>query len=126
MRVVRTWLPLVIIATGLAIILATRTETGIEGGGMLVATGISVWLLNWFYRLGVRGDRDRDREDRARAYFDAHGRWPDEDEPLPARSESDPEAPAGAAERPAPGHRTAPPAHGPASGPSRPSRRPPG
>ena len=126
MRVVRTWLPLVIIATGLAIILATRTETGIEGGGMLVATGISVWLLNWFYRLGVRGDRDRDREDRARAYFDAHGRWPDDDEPLPARSEDDPEAPEGAAERPAPGHRTAPRAHGPASGPSRPSRRPPG
>ena len=27
---------------------------------MLVSAGLSVWLLNWFYRLGVRGDRERD------------------------------------------------------------------
>ena len=120
MRVVRTWLPVAIIAIGLVIILATRTETGIEGGGMLVAAGISVWLLNWFYRLGVRGDRERDQEDRARTYFDAHGRWPDEDEPLPADPE--PEAPP----RPAPPHRTAPPSHRPGSGGSRPTRRPSG
>jgi hypothetical protein len=117
MRVVRTWLPVAIIAVGLAIILATRTETGIEGGGMLVAAGLSVWLLNWFYRLGVSGDRDRDREDRARAYFDAHGRWPDEDEPPP---------PADAPPRSSPPHRTAPPAHGPGPGTSRPTRRPSG
>ena len=76
---------------------------------MLVAAGISVWLLNWFYRLGVRGDRERDREDRARAYFDAHGRWPDEDEPLPARSEATPRRRRGRPTRPAPAHRTAPP-----------------
>ena len=121
MRLVRTWLPVAIIVIGLAIILATRTETGVEGGGMLVAAGISVWLLNWFYRLGVRGDRERDREDRARAYFDAHGRWPDEDEPLP--SDSAPEADAAPGPRPGPPHRTAPPAHRPGSGASRSTRR---
>ena len=32
---------------------------------------------NVLHRMGVEGDRDRDQEDRARAYFDEHGRWPD-------------------------------------------------
>jgi hypothetical protein len=30
------------------------------------------------YRIGVAGDRDRDREEEARRFFDEHGRWPDE------------------------------------------------
>jgi hypothetical protein len=36
-----------------------------------------VLLLNVLYRIGVQGDKERDREDEARAYFDKHGRWPD-------------------------------------------------
>jgi len=28
--------------------------------------------------MGVSGDAERDREEEARAYFDRHGRWPDE------------------------------------------------
>jgi hypothetical protein len=32
------------------------------------------------YRIGVQGDRDRDREEDARRFFDEHGRWPDEPE----------------------------------------------
>ena len=55
------------------------SETGLEGGALLVAAGLSVWLLNLLYRVGVKGDRERDAEDRARAYFDEHGRWPDEE-----------------------------------------------
>ena len=55
------------------------SETGLEGGTLLVAAWLSVWLLNLLYRVGVKGDRERDEEDRARAYFDEHGRWPDED-----------------------------------------------
>jgi hypothetical protein len=27
----------------------------------------------------VAGEADRDREEEARTYFDAHGRWPDDD-----------------------------------------------
>jgi hypothetical protein len=37
-----------------------------------------VFLLNFFYRMGASGEADRDREQEARDYFDAHGRWPDE------------------------------------------------
>jgi hypothetical protein len=77
---VRTWLPVTIIVAGFVVMLATGfSENGVEGGTLLVAAGLSVWLLNLLYRVGVQGDRERDEEDRARAYFDEHGHWPDEE-----------------------------------------------
>jgi hypothetical protein len=86
MSLVRTWLPLTIIGAGLVVAVAMGfSETGVEGGTLLVAAGLSVWLLNWLYRFGVRGERERDDEDRARAFFDEHGYWPDEDPPPPRR-----------------------------------------
>jgi hypothetical protein len=36
-----------------------------------------VLLLNVLYRIGVEGDKERDREEAAREYFDKHGHWPD-------------------------------------------------
>ena len=30
------------------------------------------------FRIGIEGDRDRDREDAARDYFAEHGHWPGE------------------------------------------------
>ena len=84
MRVVRTWLPAAIILAGFVLATATGfSETGVEGGTLLVAAGLSVWLLNILYRIGVKGDRERDEEDRARAYFDEHGYWPGEEPPRP-------------------------------------------
>jgi hypothetical protein len=91
LKVVRTWLPVAIIVAGF--ILATATgfsETGLEGGALLVSAGLSVWLINLLYRIGVRGDRERDAEDRARAYFAEHGRWPDEDRPNRRRDDAEP------------------------------------
>ena len=77
---VRTWLPVGIIAAGFVLAAVTGfSETGLEGGTLLVSAGLSVWLINLLYRIGVKGDRERDEEDRARAYFDEHGRWPDEE-----------------------------------------------
>jgi hypothetical protein len=80
MKWVRTWLPVGIIVVGCVLAAATGfSETGLEGGTLLIAAGLSVWLLNLLYRVGVKGDRERDDEDRARAYFDEHGHWPDEE-----------------------------------------------
>jgi hypothetical protein len=77
---VRTWLPAGIVVAGFVLAAATGfSETGAEGGALLVAAGLSVWLLNLLYRIGVKGDRERDEEDRARAYYAEHGRWPDEE-----------------------------------------------
>jgi hypothetical protein len=81
MKLVRTWLPVTIIVAGVVVAIASGfSETGMEGGALLISAGLSVWLINFLYRVGVRGDRERDAEDRARAYFADHGHWPDEDE----------------------------------------------
>jgi hypothetical protein len=53
-------------------------ETGIEACLAMFAAGSSLWLMNVLMRVGIAGDRERDREDEARAYFDRHGRWPDD------------------------------------------------
>jgi hypothetical protein len=34
--------------------------------------------MNVFFRIGASGDKDRDDEDAARDFLDAHGYWPDE------------------------------------------------
>jgi hypothetical protein len=81
LRLVRWWLPLGIIATGVVMLLigaVAGDDIWAEGGALVVSAGLAVWLLNALYRVGVRGDRERDREQEARAYFDRHGRWPDD------------------------------------------------
>jgi hypothetical protein len=114
MRWVRTWLPLGIIVAGVASIVATGgAQWGFEGGMLIISAGLSVWLLNFFFRVGVKGDLERDREDRARAFYDEHGRWPDEAPPAPAEP-TEPRAPG-----PPEGHRERPRAHT-----ERPVRRP--
>jgi hypothetical protein len=84
LRLVRWWLPLGLIAIGVVMLLigAIRSDDiWAEGGALMVSAGLAVWLLNALHRVGVRGDRERDREQEARAYFDRHGRWPDDQPP---------------------------------------------
>jgi hypothetical protein len=51
---------------------------GAEAFSLFAGAGLSILLLNVLFRIGVSGDRDRDREEEARDYFSAHGHWPDE------------------------------------------------
>jgi hypothetical protein len=81
MRFVRLWLPLLIILAGIVLAIAVGTDAAWEGGALLVSAGLSVWLLNVLFRLGVRGDSERRSEERAREEFDRTGRWPDEESP---------------------------------------------
>jgi hypothetical protein len=50
----------------------------VAGGALFISAATAVLLLNFLFRIGVEGDRERDREDAARRYFDEHGHWPDE------------------------------------------------
>jgi hypothetical protein len=34
-------------------------------------------MINWLFRMSIASNKDRDREEAAREYFDRHGRWPD-------------------------------------------------
>lgn len=76
---VRYVVPSLIVLAGLVVLVAVRDrEVAWEVAGMFVGAGIAVFMLNFFFRMGVSGDRERDREEEARAYFDRHGHWPDE------------------------------------------------
>jgi hypothetical protein len=81
MRFVRYGLPGLICLGGVAALVVEPNRNGLEGGILIVSAGLSVLLLNWLYRVGVAGERERDREDDARAFFDRHGVWPDEISP---------------------------------------------
>jgi hypothetical protein len=82
MRIVRLWMPLAVVVVGgvlMIVGLANGNENWAEGGALVLSAGLSVWLLNILFRVGVRGDREREQEDAAREYFDRHGRWPDDE-----------------------------------------------
>jgi hypothetical protein len=99
-RFIRWWLPGLVVAAGLIAIVIDPTVDGLEGASHIIGAGLAILLLNLLVRVGISGERDRDQEDEARAFFDEHGHWPDE--PPPAAR-----APRRA--RPAqPVHRTAP------------------
>lgn len=117
MRLVRLWLPLAIVAGGLIVIVATGgSETGVEGGAGIIGAGLSVWLLNIIFRVGVQGERERDAEDEARDFYAAHGYWPDE---------APPPGHAPAEEEPPESHRQPPHPHRPPARPGGAARRPP-
>jgi hypothetical protein len=73
---IRWILPALICLGGLIAIIVAPSEA--EAGALIISAGLSVWLLNLLYRVGVKGDRERHSEDEARDYFDRHGHWPDE------------------------------------------------
>lgn len=68
-------LPTVIAIAGIAI-MAMGGENDLEGGASIVSAGLAVYFLNWLFRIGARGDREREDEHAAREYFAKHGRWP--------------------------------------------------
>jgi hypothetical protein len=83
---VRYGIPVALCLTGMIVLVVRGADTiAFEVAAMFVGAGLSILLLNVIFRLGVQGDEDRDREDAARSFFDAHGYWPDE---RPSRHEA--------------------------------------
>ena len=79
MWLVRIALPAAIFVAGVVVFaVVPDREVALDIGAMFVGVAVAVFLLNFFFRMGVSGEADRDREEEARTYFDAHGRWPDE------------------------------------------------
>src|SRR5436190_22003892 len=84
----RLWLPLAIAAAGVVLIVlghaslsAHSTTHALESGAgvALLIAALIVWMINWMYRLSIQSNLDREREERAREYFDRTGRWPEEE-----------------------------------------------
>jgi hypothetical protein len=78
LAVVRYGIPLACIIAAVVFAIVDYEGTGLETWALFTGAGVSVLLLNVLHRMGVEGDSDRDREERAREYFDEHGRWPDQ------------------------------------------------
>jgi hypothetical protein len=82
---VRYGIPLALLVAG-AVVAGTSGRVGLAAGAMFISAATAVLLLNVLFRIGVEGDKDRDREESARRFFDEHGRWPDEPESAARRS----------------------------------------
>jgi hypothetical protein len=78
MIAIRYVLPAVVALVGIVILIVDHSIIGLEGFVLFVGAAGSILLLNVLHRIGVSGDAERDREEAARAYFDEHGRWPDD------------------------------------------------
>ena len=76
---VRYLLPAAIFLLGCALLVIDGGgKTGWEGFFMGTGAALSVLLLNWLFRLGAAGDRERDEEEAARDHLSRTGHWPDE------------------------------------------------
>lgn len=75
MIALRYALPAVVTVAGL-VVMAFGSEGDLEGGAGIVSAGLAIYFVNWLFRIGARGDREREDEQEAREYFDRHGRWP--------------------------------------------------
>jgi uncharacterized membrane protein YoaK (UPF0700 family) len=74
LHAIRYGIPLVLFIAGVVVGAVTGS---FAAAALFFSAATAVLLLNVLHRMGVEGDKDRDREDKARAYFDEHGRWPD-------------------------------------------------
>jgi hypothetical protein len=79
MLMVRYGLGAVMILGGIVMLIISPASLGVDGFAMAVGGGLSVLLLNLLFRLSVSSEDDRAQEERARAYFDEHGEWPEEE-----------------------------------------------
>ncbi len=68
----------VMVIAGIVLLAVSPAGLGVDGFALAAGGGLSVLLINFLFRLGVSGDQEREREEEARRYFDAHGRWPDD------------------------------------------------
>ncbi len=81
LAVTRLWLPVGIAVAGLVAILIGHGRTSspwAAAGVSLMIVALTVWLINWLFRMSVESNREREREEQARQYFDRHGHWPGE------------------------------------------------
>ena len=83
--IVRYGIGAIMVIAGIVMIVVNPGGFGVDGFALAVGGGLSVLLINFLFRLGVSGDRERDREEEARRYLDEHGVWPDEVPPASGR-----------------------------------------
>ena len=67
----RVWIPVAIAVAGVVLMVIGHGRTAAAGAGVgLVIVALIVWMVNWMYRLSVESNRDREREEEAREYYE--------------------------------------------------------
>jgi hypothetical protein len=80
-RMLRWWIPAVLCLIGIVLMVVDSFDAfGVSAFAAFVGAGLSTWLANFLWRLGVSGDDEREREARDRVYLARHGRWPSQQE----------------------------------------------
>jgi len=80
----RYGVPAVLVLFGLGCMILMDWPDGAEAFSLFAGAGLSILLLNVLYRIGVKGDFERDDEEAARTHYSEHGEWP-EDKPAANR-----------------------------------------
>ena len=80
MLLLRYGIGALMVLAGIVMLIVDPSGLGVDAFAMAVGGGLSVLLINFLFRLGVSGDKEREKEESARDYFDEHGEWPDEEE----------------------------------------------
>ena len=78
MPLVRYGVPAALALMGVLMLIFGSEASRYDGFFMGLGAALSVLFLNFLFRQGVEGDKDRQREEEARDYFTRHGHWPDE------------------------------------------------
>jgi hypothetical protein len=75
----RVWLPLSIAVLGAVFTVMGHGRSNIAAVGVsLLLVALTVWLINWLFRLSLESNREREQEEEVRRDFDQTGHWPDE------------------------------------------------
>jgi len=83
LTLIRFGLPAVLVALGVALILS-GDDAAVGAGVVIVGCAGLVSLANLLVRFSVGEMQDRTRDQDARDFYLAHGRWPDDPEPRAA------------------------------------------
>ena len=75
---VRYGIGVIMVIAGIVLLIVNPGGFGVEGFSLAEGAGLSVLMLNWMYRVGVAGDKERERHEDAWHFFEEHGHWPDE------------------------------------------------
>jgi hypothetical protein len=90
LKLIRFWLPVTIMLAGIVVVIVGGvSESALTTGIPIFSAGASIWLLNFLYRVGVEGDKERDEESLAREHFAEHGEWPVDKEAPRAPNENE-------------------------------------
>jgi hypothetical protein len=78
MKLLRYGIPAVLTVVGVLALSFGDDSTRYELFGMCVGAALALLLFTLLFRIGVKGEREREEEEEARRYLAEHGHWPDE------------------------------------------------